>query len=82
MTKQFSKWASKQNIPENKLVTAISEVQDGIFEANLGGYLYKKGFASKVRAKAAVRVPLFVTRKTTDPSFIHGFAKTRKTIYQ
>ena len=42
MTKQFAKWAAKQNIPENELINAISEVQSGVIEANLGGHLYKK----------------------------------------
>lgn len=42
MTKQFAKWASKQNLRENELADAISEVQDGNVDANLGGCLYKK----------------------------------------
>ena len=41
MTKQFSKWVSNQNIPENGLTESIAEVQSGNFEANLGGHLYK-----------------------------------------
>ena len=42
MTKHFSKWASKQRISENELKTTLLELQEGNFDANLGGYLYKK----------------------------------------
>lgn len=42
MTKHFSKWASKQNIPDNELSKALTEVQQGKFEANLGGNVFKK----------------------------------------
>ncbi|MFP4533563.1 MAG: type II toxin-antitoxin system RelE/ParE family toxin [Desulfobacterales bacterium] len=42
MTKHFSKWAAKQKIPKQELANALTEVVAGNFEANLGGYLYKK----------------------------------------
>ena len=35
MTKQFSNWASKQNMLGNELAKALDEVQSGSFEANL-----------------------------------------------
>jgi len=39
MTKHFSKWAAKQNIPENQLSKALKEITEGNFEANLGAGL-------------------------------------------
>ncbi|WP_457552586.1 type II toxin-antitoxin system RelE/ParE family toxin [Desulfobacula sp.] len=42
MTKHFSKWVSKQKIHRDDLSLALTEVQDGNFEASLGGYIYKK----------------------------------------
>jgi hypothetical protein len=78
MTKQFSKWASKQNIPENELVTAISEVQDGIFEANLGGYLYKKRIRFKGQGKSGSARTVVCHKKDDRSIFIHGFAKNEK----
>ena len=44
MTKQFAKWASKQEIPENEIAIALKEVQAGNFEANLGGIFTKREF--------------------------------------
>ena len=40
MTKHFSKWAYKQKIPMKELSISLNEVQEGNFEANLGGNLY------------------------------------------
>jgi len=40
MTKQFSKWASKQEISKSELAYAMAEFQNGIFDANLGGCIY------------------------------------------
>jgi len=42
MTKHFSKWASKQKIHKDDLSLALTEVQDGNFEASFGGYIYTK----------------------------------------
>jgi hypothetical protein len=42
MTKQFSKWSSKQSINSSELKIALDELKEGNCEAELGGYLYKK----------------------------------------
>ena len=52
MTKHFSKWASKQNIPDNELLKAIAEVQKGKFEANLGGNIFKKRIRFEGKGKS------------------------------
>jgi len=67
MTKQFSKWASRQQIPQNELTRALQEVKVGNFEANLGGQIYKKRIRFQVCYKKKDRI-----------IFIHGFAKNEK----
>jgi hypothetical protein len=52
MTKHFSKWASKQNIPDNELSKALTEVQQGNFEANLGGNVFKKRICFEGQGKS------------------------------
>lgn len=43
MTKPVKKWFDKEkDIQEKDLIIASSEVVDGVFEASLGGSLYKK----------------------------------------
>ena len=39
---EFSRWASKYNISDEMLVEAIEEMRHGLYEANLGGNVYKK----------------------------------------
>ena len=78
MTKQFSKWVSKQKIPETELVTAVSEIQDGIFEASLGGHLYKKRISFEGRGKSGSGRTIICYRKDDRVIFVHGFAKSEK----
>ena len=78
MTKQFSKWVSKQKIPETELLTAVSEIQDGIFEASIGGHLYKKRIHFEGRGKSGSGRTIICYRKDDRVIFIHGFAKNEK----
>lgn len=78
MTKHFSKWASKQKLSEVELLTAINEVQDGVFEANLGGNVYKKRIRFQGQGKSGSGRTILCYRKGTRIIFIHGFAKKEK----
>ena len=78
MTKQFAKWASKQKIPENELATALAEVQAGIFEANLGGHIYKKRIPFEGQGKSGGGRTIICYKKEDRAIFIHGFAKNEK----
>jgi hypothetical protein len=79
MTKQFSKWVSSQNIAEDELSEAISEIQTGQFEANLGGHLYKKRIAFEGQGKSSSGRTIVCYKKDDRAIFIHGFAKNEKT---
>jgi len=48
MIKYFSKWVSKQKIPDEYLESALSGLEAGHFEANLGGCLYKTDKSTSV----------------------------------
>jgi hypothetical protein len=78
MIKQFTKWVSKQKIPENELMTAISEVQAGVFEANLGGNLYKKRIRFEGQGKSGSGRTIICYKKDDRSIFVHGFAKNEK----
>jgi len=78
MTKQFAKWASKQNIPEDELSSALSEVEDGSFEANLGGNIYKKRVRFKGQGKSGSGRTIICYKKDDRAIFVHGFAKNEK----
>lgn len=78
MTKQFSKWASKQQIPRNVLTRALQEVGAGNFEANLGGQIYKKRIRFQGKGKSGSGRTIVCYKKKDWIIFIHGFAKNEK----
>jgi hypothetical protein len=78
MTKHFFQWASKQKIPDNELATALAEVQDGNFEANLGGHIYKKRIRFEGQGKSGGGRTIICYKKKDRAIFIHGFAKNEK----
>ena len=78
MTKQFSKWASKQQIPKNELKKSLQEVKAGNFEANLGGQIYKKRIRFQGKGKSGSGRTIVCYRKKDRIIFIHGFAKNEK----
>ena len=78
MTKHFAKWATKQNIPENELYSALKEVRAGKFEANLGGHIYKKRIRFKGKGKSGGGRTIVCYKKGDRAIFVHGFAKNEK----
>ncbi len=78
MTGHFAKWAAKQKIPENELITVLSEIQAGIFEANLGGHLFKKRLRFKGQGKSGSGRAIICYQKDNLAIFIHDFAKNEK----
>ena len=78
MTKHFSKWASKQKIHKDDLSLALTEVQDGNFEASLGGHIYKKRIKFKGQGKSGSGRTIICYQKGNRAFFIHGFAKNQK----
>ncbi len=78
MTKHFSKWVAKQNIQKNELATALAELQDGKFEANLGGHIYKKRIRFEGKGKSSSGRTIICYKKSDRAIFIHGFAKNQK----
>ncbi len=44
-TREFKKWSKSEKISDQNLVMAISEIEKGLIDANLGGGLIKKRIA-------------------------------------
>lgn len=78
MTRQFSKWASKQEIPKNELANALEEVRTGKCEANLGGHVYKKRIRFGGQGKSGSGRTIICYKRGDRAIFIHGFAKNEK----
>lgn len=78
MTKHFSKWASKQNLPIDELSKALNEMEDGIFEANLGDNVYKKRIRFEGKGKSGSGRTIICYKQEDRAIFVHGFAKNEK----
>ena len=78
MTKHFAKWAKKQKLPDHELVNALTEVEEGHFDAGLGGHIYKKRIRFKEMGKSGSGRTIICFKRNDRALFIHGFAKSEK----
>lgn len=78
MTKHFAKWAGKQNIPDIDLAKALDEVENGNFEANLGGHVIKKRIRFQGKGKSGSGRTIICYKQADRAFFVHGFAKNEK----
>lgn len=56
----------------------MAEIQDGKFEANLGGHIYKKRIRFTGKGKSGSGRTIVCYKKNDKAIFIHGFAKNEK----
>ncbi len=76
--KHFNHWAKFEGITDEILKQAIVELEQGLFEANLGGGLYKKRIARKGQGKRVGYRTLIAFRQKNKAIFVYGFAKKEK----
>lgn len=74
-TRPFNKWAVKEGLADNDLISAVNEMVCGLVDANLGGNLYKKRVALHGRGKSGGLRTLLAYRVDDSAFFIYGFAK-------
>jgi len=78
-TKPFNKWQIKSTeLEDSALIQAIHEIQDGLYDADLGGNLYKKRIARDGAGKSSGYRTIIATRLKNRWIFILGFAKNEK----
>lgn len=78
-TKNFSGWAVDEGVTDRTLWNAISEMEQGLIDANLGGNVYKKRVAIKKRGKRGGIRTLIATRFKGTAFFVYGFSKNTRT---
>lgn len=74
----FHKWANSEGLTDNSLKNAISEIEQGLFEANLGGGLYKKRVPRKGSGKSSGYRTLLAFKQNNRAIFMYGFAKNER----
>lgn len=77
-TKRFISWANKQGLGHHQLKQAALEVTQGIYEADLGGHLFKKRIAKGNRGKSGGVRTIVCLKKHQRIIFLHGFAKNER----
>jgi hypothetical protein len=78
--KLFSKWAAKEGLDDKTLIDTAKEAFAGEYEADLGGYLFKKRVAREGGGKSGgYRTVLCFKKANSDRIFfLYGFPKNQK----
>lgn len=73
--RSFHQWAGLEGLKDKVLKQAIVELENGLFEANLGSGLYKKRVALQGKGKSSGYRTLVAFKKEKMAFFVYGFAK-------
>lgn len=76
--KDFARWQVGENLPDAVLCKAVQEMERGLIDADLGGYLYKKRVARPGGGKSGGYRTLLSARIGSRYVFLHGFPKSDK----
>jgi hypothetical protein len=76
-TKTFSRWSSAE-ITDQALYKAVTEMKQGLVDANLGGNIFKKRVAKAGRGKRGGARTLIATQMQDRWFFVFGFNKNER----
>ncbi|EPD37513.1 type II toxin-antitoxin system RelE/ParE family toxin [Delftia acidovorans] len=77
--KDFSRWQASEKLTDTALCKAVREMERGLIDADLGGFLYKKRVARPGAGKSGGYRTLLSARIGNRYIFLHGFTKNDKT---
>src|SRR5262245_45214245 len=73
--KAFHRWAKDVGLSDKKLKETVNEISDGLYEANLGGNIFKKRIALDSRGKSSGLRNIVAFKIDKHVFFIYGYAK-------
>lgn len=78
--KDFARWQASEKLPDAALCKAVQEMESGLIDADLGGFLYKKRVARPGSGKSGGYRTLLSARIGIGSRyvFLHGFPKSDK----
>lgn len=76
--KAFNKWAKKENLDDRLLLKMVQEMEQGLYEGNLGGGIYKKRMPIAGRGKRGGGRAIVAFKLSRITIFIYGFSKKQK----
>ncbi|NWA25621.1 type II toxin-antitoxin system RelE/ParE family toxin [Pseudomonas gingeri] len=74
--KDFSRWQAGEKLPDASLCKAAREMEAGLIDADLGGFLYKKRVARPGGGKSGGYRTFLSARIGSRYVFLHGFSKS------
>ena len=77
-TRWFDRWARKQGLSVTSLCVAVQAMSTGMFDADLGGGLFKKRIARPGQGKSGGFRTLVATNKGNRWIFLFGFPKNER----
>jgi len=76
--KPFSQWTRKLKISDQTLVAAMNEMMQGLYEANLGGHIYKKRLPLGDKGKSGGARTIVAFKMNDKAIFVYGFSKSER----
>lgn len=73
--RSFHQWAKSERISDKLLKNAVDEMENGLYDGNIGSGLYKKRIALPGGGKSGGYRTLLTFRKEERAVFIYGFSK-------
>ncbi len=77
-TRWFDRWARKQGLTTPSLCAAVREMTAGLYDADLGGGLFKKRIGRQGQGKSGGFRTLVATNKGNRWVFVFGFPKNER----
>ncbi len=77
-TRIFHRWANDEGLTDTAICDAVKEMQKGLFDADLGGELFKKRIAKQGKGKSGGFRTLLATNRGDKWFFIFGFQKNER----
>lgn len=76
--KSFHQWGKAEGLEDRTLCDAVKEIDEGLFEANLGKGLYKKRIARKGKGKSGGYRTLIAFKTDDKAVFMYAFSKNER----
>jgi hypothetical protein len=77
-TKLFCRWAKKNQLSDDALSKAVSEIEEGLVEADLGSNIYKKRIATKGKGKSGSVRTVLAYKAKNRVFFLYAFEKKQR----
>jgi hypothetical protein len=74
----FDEWAKEYSVSDEKLLDAIREMNSGLYDANLGGNVYKKRVPLDNKGKSGGARTIIAFKVNDKAFFIYSFAKSKQ----